>query len=359
MLYKLISYKKDPNIKHSVVSLVDKGEMKERLSEIGVSVRTLDMNYGRPSIKGLLNLKSVMAEVEPDIIQGWMYHGNIATSISNIIRIQSLPTLWNVRHSLYSINKEKKLTQYVIRVLSKISSIPSKIIYNSKISKRQHETIGFEGGSKSLVIPNGFDMNKYSRQEVNGYKVRKELGISSDTVLIGKVARYHKMKDHDNFLKAARILGKKFSNVHFLLAGIGINTFNHDINKKIKDLGIKEKISLLGQRDDIPDINDALDISSLSSAWGEAFPNVVGEAMATRTPCVVTDVGDSGYIVGDCGKVVSPDNPEALAEGWMELIELGESGRRELGEQARDRISNKFSITKVVDMYERLYRQVY
>jgi glycosyltransferase involved in cell wall biosynthesis len=103
---------------------------------------------------------------------------------------------------------------------------------------------------------------------------------------------------------------------------------------------------------------NALDIATLSSAWGEAFPLVIGEAMACGVPCVVTDVGDSAYLVGDTGRVVRPRDPEELAAGWEALVELGPDGRRLLGGAARARIEQHFSLPRIAAEYASLYRRM-
>jgi glycosyltransferase involved in cell wall biosynthesis len=90
--------------------------------------------------------------------------------------------------------------------------------------------------------------------------------------------------------------------------------------------GISEQIHLLGERSDIPRLSAALDIASSSSAYGEAFPMVIGEAMSCGVPCVVTDVGDSARIVDNTGYVVPPREPQALANAWQKMIELGSEG---------------------------------
>ena len=91
----------------------------------------------------------------------------------------------------------------------------------------------------------------------------------------------------------------------------------------------------------------ALDVLASASAYGEGFPNVVGEAMAVGVPCVVTDVGDSAMLVGDQGSVVPPRDPSALATAIGTLIDLGTDARGKIGLEARDRIVKNFSLADV------------
>jgi len=114
---------------------------------------------------------------------------------------------------------------------------------------------------------------------------------------------------------------------------------------------------LLGERHDIPRVTAAMDIASSSSAFDEGFPNVVGEAMSCGVPCVVTDVGDSAWVVGETGRVVPPRSPEALCAAWLKLVGMGIAARCELGMSARQRIKDQFSIEKIVRQYERIYEE--
>jgi glycosyltransferase involved in cell wall biosynthesis len=176
--------------------------------------------------------------------------------------------------------------------------------------------------------------------------------------LIGLVCRYHPMKDHANFLQAAAHLLQEYPDIHFALVGTGVVKENESLYQTIEQLGISHRTHLLGERSDMPRITAALDIASSASAYGEGWPLIVGEAMSCGVPCTVTDVGDSGLIVGNTGWVVPPKNPEALAKAWQESIELGSQGREKLGKAARTRIIESFSLDAVVSEYEALYESV-
>ena len=165
--------------------------------------------------------------------------------------------------------------------------------------------------------------------------VRQELGLPVDATLIGFIARFHPQKDHRTFLQAATILSEQVPDSQFVLVGRGVTVDNEELRGLIAAHGPRHGVHLLGERADIPRLTAALDIATCSSAFGESFPSVVGEAMACGVPCVVTDVGDAARIVGDTGRVVLPKDAAALAAAWSELIELGPDGRRELGLRAR------------------------
>ena len=165
------------------------------------------------------------------------------------------------------------------------------------------------------------------------------------------------MKDHATFMSAVHQLSRNHSQVCFLLAGEGISPGNRFFYPYLSDPALRERLFLLGHREDIPRILNALDISTSSSS-GEGFPNIIGESMACGIPCVVTDVGDSSFLIGETGILVPPGDPAAMAAGWAKLIAKEENGRQALGTAARERINRLFSIEKIAGQYEALYRWV-
>jgi len=353
MLFKLCSRLDRRRFVPSVVSLSDKGVIGPRIEALGIPVYTLGMRPNRLSLAGLLRLRKLVSTLRPNLIQGWMYHGNLAASLA----AGSKPVVWGIRQSLYGLDKERVLTRWVIRLGAVVSRYSRAIVYNSHTSARQHEAFGFDA-SRSRTIPNGFDTEVFHPDESARAGIRQELELSDNAILIGLVGRHHPMKDHWNFLNAAALLGKESPDVYFLLAGREVDAGNSILTAMIMEFGLGERVFLLGERKDIPQLNAALDIASSASAWGEGFANVIGEAMSCGVPCVVTDVGDSAWIVGDTGRVVPPRAPETLAVAWKSLIALGRNGRQALGMRARLRVIENFSLGAVVKHYEELYESV-
>jgi glycosyltransferase involved in cell wall biosynthesis len=357
MLYKLLGEIDRSQYESVVISLKDRGMIGEQIEELGVQVKVLPITKRKTSLIPIAQLISFIRKLKPDVIQGWMYHGNLAASICGMFLPKTVPVVWNVRHSLYDISLEKKFTQRVIRIGASLSKSTAKIIYNSYKSAQQHEEIGYVS-ERTIVIPNGFDCDRFKPSAASKVSIRKELGVVNKEVLIGLIARYHPMKDHDNLFKAAKIITENYPNVSFVLVGHEIESSNSAIAKMLSLNGIENKVFLLGERQDISEITAGLDIACSSSSYGEGFPNVVGEAMACGVPCVVTDVGDSALIVGDTGIVVPPRNPVAMAKACGKMIEDGLQGRQKLGERARERVIDNFSLDKIVCQYESLYKSI-
>jgi glycosyltransferase involved in cell wall biosynthesis len=294
--------------------------------------------------------------VKPDVIQGWMVHGNLAALFAvNFIR-GHVPVLWNIRQSLYSFNYEKPVTALAIKLGARLSHKPALILYNSRTSAAQHNTLGYKI-DKTLVIPNGFDTDKFSPSDVARRSLRSELGVTENTLLIALIARYHPMKDHSNFLYAASLLLKKYPGVRFVLSGEQINWSNRPLRESIQQLGLVKQVHLLDVRQDMPRIMAAVDIAALSS-YDEGFPNVIGEAMSCGVPCVATHLSDLPAVIGKTGRLVPPRDSQALSSALESLIEIGHTGRQRLGRDARARIVEHFRLDPVVAQYEALYEKV-
>ena len=356
MLYNLLAKINRHKFEPIVISLMDKGRFGEAIEQLDIPVYSLEMNTGIPTIQTTKKLIKTINQLQPDLIQGWMYHGNIAAQFVSFISRQKVPVLWSIHHSLHSLSSEKMLTQALIKLGGLTAKFVKQVAFVSEKSKLQHKNLGYSQHN-SCIIPNGFDTSLFKPSLQIREQFRQELRLPSDALLIGSIARYHPMKDHANLLRAAKILLSNYPEAYFVLVGTDVDKENATLTNLITELDISDRVYLLGERRDIPQITPALDILTSSSAFGEAFPLVIGEAMACGVPCVATDLGDSAWIIGNTGKIVPIKNPQALATAWQKLISLGTEGRKSLGEAARRRIIDYFSLDSVVAQYESLYEQ--
>jgi glycosyltransferase involved in cell wall biosynthesis len=208
------------------------------------------------------------------------------------------------------------------------------------------------------VIPNGVDLEAFRPNPKARAAVRAEFGLPPETPLILMPARFHPQKDHRNFLAAAGRLLSRRPKVVFLLCGDGMDAGNAELRGWIEAAGVGEQVRLLGRRGDVARLSAGADLVTLSSAFGEAFPMVLLEAMACGTPCVATDVGDTACLLGETGIVVPPRNPAALADAWSTVLALPEESRRDWGHKARRRVEEQFDLSAIAERYAQLYREM-
>jgi glycosyltransferase involved in cell wall biosynthesis len=302
-------------------------------------------------------LRARVRDFRPAVVQGWMYHGNLAALVGHWLAGSRAALAWNIRQTLYDLGREKRLTAAVVRAGALLSRRPTAIVYNSTTSAIQHEQLGYESNRRRL-IPNGFDCATFAPSAASRVRMREALGIGEDEVIVGLVSRYHPMKDHMTFVSAIAEVAREYPKARFLMVGRGVRAPAAGIMNAIDRAGLHSQTIVLDERDDVHNIYSSIDIACSSSAWGEGFSNAIGEAMACATPCVVTDVGDSAAIVGETGMVVPPQDAIALASAIGTLVGSGPERRHELGLRARERILEHFSLPTVVSQYETLYESL-
>lgn len=357
VLHSVASRMDRERFENEVISLTSMGPMAGRLQASGMRVRALGMRRGSPNPYYLLRLSRWLRESQTNLVQTWMYHADLIGGLA--ARLAGKPVIWGIHHTNLDRGQNKRMTIWTAKVCARLShGTPQRIVCCSEASRRAHADFGY-AQQKMLVIPNGFDLQKFqSHAEARG-ALRRDLGIAEETPLIGMAARFHVQKGHKNFVEAAARLHAQMPEAHFALCGKDVDESNAELVSWIAQggAGLRKVCHLLGSRQDMARFFSALDVAT-SSSLSEAFPMAVGEAMACGTPCVVTDVGDSALIVGETGKVVPANDPQALAEAWQALLQCGPAARRQLGQAARNRIEQRFGLAAIVDRYQELYRGV-
>ena len=351
-LLRILSHTNRDRFDHSVLSLTSIGVIGERIRQLGMPVGALNMVRGIPSPQAVWELWRILKGSQVHILQSWMYHADLLALFGRCTGTRKL--VWNIRCSDVDMTHYRFLSKWVVNFLSYCSGIPDGVVVNSHAGKLVHERLGYHP-KMWHIIPNGVDLDQIFPTLSARTWLRQECKVAEDCLLIGLVARRDAMKDHRTFLRAAGIIHKKLPDVHFVLVGRGVDGTDDELRTLIVEHDLRDATHLLGQREDAVRVTAGLDIACSSSAFGEGFSNAIGEAMASEVPCVVTDVGDSASIVGKTGRTVPPKNPDALAQACLELIELGASGRRALGERARVRIEQHYDIRTITACYETLY----
>lgn len=357
MLLKVLERLDRQRFAPHVISLTTLGELAPRIVALGISIEAMGMKPGLPSPIGFFRLMCRIKRLNPEVVHTWMYHadllGGLAARLAGVSAIG-----WCIRNSNLDKDKTKFSTRVVVGLCASISKwVPSRTLTCSEKARKVHVACGY-AAEKMLVVPNGFDLSCFKPDEDARKRIRTELGIKADTPLVGLIGRFDPQKNHAGFFEAACVLHRHMPHVHFVLAGQAVDMGNAALMQAITQAGVLANTHLLGLRNDMPALMAALDVLASSSSYGEAFPNVLGEAMACGVPCVVTDVGDSAYIVCDTGRVVASKNMAGLAQALVDILQLSALERLALGEAARTRVATHFEIGQIARQYEAFYDEL-
>jgi len=358
MLYKLVKYLSRDEFECVVVSLTSDGPIARRIRDCGIRVLSLNMDVSMFEVlRGIVRLLRILRLEKPGVVQTWMYHadllGGIAAKWATKARI-----FWNIRQSNLDSRLSKSSTRLVARLCARLSSsVPDRIVVCSQAAAEIHVGMGY-ARSKMEHIPNGFVTDDDLGPSVSRKQIRELLGLPTDALIIGNLARFDPQKDHETFFKSASRMVGRWTAVHFVLAGQGIDPANPAIRRWVEQYGLSRHVTLCGQIEDVKSFLDAVDILTVSSAYGEGFPNVLGEAMLAGVLCVATDVGDSAQILTSVGLVVAVRSPEMLCEAWVTAAELTDDEKRARIERGRQRIVCEFDIRRIARRYASLYRDM-
>lgn len=366
MLYRLIRASVRSGVQHTVISLSSEDTMAPRLREAGAEVRILGMKRGMPSPSKFGLLIKWLDELEPEIVQTWLYHGDLvgglAVHAANCLRTvrgaagNRPALLWGVHHTDLRSTGSSRMTRWVTKACALLSSrVPDKIVCCGEAAKNSH-VLGGYCATKMTVIPNGFELDVFTPLAGAREVLRDTLGIDRSALVVGIIGRYHPVKDYGNFIEAMRVVLQELPQCHFVMAGQGLDADNAELRTMIDAAGVRGACHLLGPLSAPQAMLAGLDVFCLSSR-SEGLPTVIGEAMACEIPCVATDVGDTAWLMGDTGRAVAPENPQALARALTAMLSLSHEERTRHGAAARARIQTFFSIEASARLYEHTYLQ--
>jgi glycosyltransferase involved in cell wall biosynthesis len=351
-LFRLITA--DRRDSHVVIVLMGGGKYGSLLSDAGIMVHPLNMPRGRVTASGLRQLWQLMRASNADVVQTWMYHADLVGGM--VARLAGRRALvWGIRNTYLDPRTTPFTTRLVARMCAWGSKFwPSRIVSCSSRGADTHVRLGYDR-RKIVVIPNGYDVVHLAPDPAARLRLRAEWAIGPHTTLLGMIASWVPQKDHQTLIGALAALGAG-AGWHCMLVGAGMVESNAELRALLAQSGIGEWVTLLGPRGDVPAVMNALDLHVLSSA-SEGFPNVVAEAMACGTPCVVTDVGDAALIVGATGWVVPPGNPARLAAAITtaagEISDPAKWNQRQRA--ARERIIERFGLDRMVQSYRKIW----
>lgn len=328
----------------AVAVLYSGGPLETDLRDASVRVVNLHKKGRWDFVGFLIRLIKLVLREQPDILH--TYTDNLFTVAAQPF-VPSTKIVWGVRSSEVDFRRYDWLFRVSYWLSCRLSRTADLIIANSHAGRVVHVADGYPA-KQMIVIQNGIDTDRFRFNGDGRKRVRQEWKIDESHCLVGIVARLDPMKDHDTFLRAAAIFIKVSPFTRFVCVGDGSRQYRTALQERAHELGLSDHVIWAGTRADVVDVLNALDVLVSSSAFGEGFSNVIGEAMACGVPCVATNVGDAGQIIGELGEVVEPKDPAALSAALQRLVE-----RKGSRDEIRRSITERFSLARLTLSTER------
>ena len=321
-------------------------ELAKVASTLGLKVQLFPCRW-RFDLKTILLIRDFIYHEQINIVHSHGYKGNFYALIVTRGKIPWVITNHNWTQATFNLKVYALLDLLLIRFAKKVVTVSDVIAV--KLRK-----CGVSS-QKIIVIDNGIDLQRFSSQRRNNL-LKEYLGIEKESKVIGTIARLTKEKGHIYLIEAAKNIVSVFPSTKFLIVGDGSE--RDRLEKRVMQLGLKDKVIFTGQRKDIIDILSILDIFVLPSIT-EGLPIALLEASALRLPVVATSVGAVPKVIIDreTGLLIEPGRPEQLIRAISQLLSNQERARQ-FGNQAYRKVEKEFSAKSMADRYFNLYTEI-
>lgn len=314
------------------------GEILVRPKNVNVDIVFLGLNAGSQLYKSSKKYKKLIQDFQPDVVHAHMVHANIFARINRIGC--AIPKLICTAHNSNEGGQLRMLAYKFTNCFSDLNTNVSQEASDSLISK------GAFNKNNLITVYNGIDLNKFLFLDKN---------ISSNELSFLSVGRFNEQKDYPNLLHAIATFHESLKQKKCMLSIAGDGELRPQIEELIEHLGLKNKVTLLGRRNDIPQLMQEADFFILPSAY-EGFGLVVAEAMACGAFVIATNSGGVAEVMGDTGILVPPQNSEALAEAIKQAVSKTPLEIKANNLKARQRVEELFSLEKSVENWLKIYR---
>jgi glycosyltransferase involved in cell wall biosynthesis len=301
----------------AVAVLYARGALEALLGGSGVRLLSVDKSSRWHALAPLAKLRRIFIGERPDLVYAFLPTQTTLAALLLPSHLQA-KLVFGLRAGGMQLDRYDTLSALTYRSEALLARRADLIIANARAVRADAATRGLPA-ERIAVVPNGIDAEAMRPDPAAGRAMRRAWGVADDAFIIGCVARLDPMKDHANLINAAASFAKSNPAARFVCVGTGRVDYRAGLAAMANSLGLSDRMVWTGELGDVKAAYNAFDIATLPSAFGEGFPNVIGEAMACGTPVVATDIGDARAIVGAYGEVVQPGEPEALAAGWTRL----------------------------------------
>ena len=319
-----------------VVSMLEPSAYTRELKACDIEVHSMNLTKGRATPSALFALAKIINRFNPDVVHSHMIHANLlARATRAICKIDRL---------VCTAHGEIEGGPALMALYRLSDGLDDVFTHVSKRGIERFEEAGAVARKRMLHIDNALD---FTKQERCLTKANIEFSKAGENFIWLAAGRLCEAKDFETLIDAMAA----HQNAHLFIAGEGEK--RGALEARIARHGLQERVHLLGLREDLAALMRCANAFVLSSK-NEGLPMVLLEAARARLPALVTNVGDA-RVLADARFVVPKQNAKALAKKMQEMATLSEKERRALGEAAYAKARDRFSLSKIVSLWETIY----
>jgi glycosyltransferase involved in cell wall biosynthesis len=339
----------------AVAVLYAGGPLEDLLDGSGARLLAIGKSSRWRAAAPLARLRRLFLNERPDLVYAFL---PTQTTLAALLLPRRVKTklVFGLRAAGVRLDRYDALTSLMYRSEVWLARRADLIVANARAVRADAVGRGLPA-DRIVVVPNGIDTDAMRPDATAGLAIRRRWQIPDNAFVIGCVARLDAMKDHANLLNAAASFARNHPDAHLVCIGGGPPSYADELKTLANSLGLTGRVVWAGEIDDVKAAYNSFNIATLSSSFGEGFPNAIGEAMACGVPVVATNIGDVRWIVGEFGEVVPPSNPGLLCAGWSRLRArlARDPGLRE---QVRGAITASYGIEAMLDRTETILSQL-
>lgn len=347
---ELVKYLHRSGHEVTVMTYYSGGKLEEELRTIpGLQLLSMGSTGAWHSLLLTLKVAAYCRRIAADVLYCFIGHEpayvtKFLTKTKTVIRISN-------GGMDFSQNNPK--SKFLLRLGRFFSMWTDLIVSNSLAGQRFYQSFGYNA-AKMVIVHNGFDVSRFRPDADLRLQSRSEMNVSEQTFVYGYVARFHPEKGHKFFLEAAVDLSTVSKDWKLVFAGGGSKEFKIELQKIAEQLGLDEQCIWMDDCMDMPLLYNGLDACVLVSP-AEGFPNVIGEAMSVGIPCIATKVGEVSELLGSDEFIVEYGDVSGLSANLRKMVESPSESLKEIGEQNRKRMVEKFSVEQCGEKYLHLF----
>lgn len=314
----------------------------------GIPVHELPLSIKKFSMFAPGELKKLISEVNPDVIHAWGATAQLAATFSGP---DAIPQVWSVARTTPLAPDAGWLDKQIFGLAKPARA--KHIVYSSAVAAAQYRRAGWPDAN-AMIIPAGIDADRYKPDPAARERVRKQLELPANAIVIGMHAPFLPEFDHTTLLKAVGELIRTNTNLYCVLAGKAMQKGNAALMALVGGGTLGTRTRLIGEWSDVAALFNACDVVC-SSATIDSGRLGLAMAMSCGVPCVGTGVGAQGEVLGSFGVAVEPNSPSAMQRGLSRALEMPFDRRAFVIHEARKHIWLNFNIARSIEKLHDLY----